>query len=358
MSGMRTPDYLAQKTVPRKVLTTIMAIFLGVSLSLSVITLVLKQTVLNFDLNMQIISDQKIDQKIAVILPGVIFEQLTGNAAPAVSALLADPSTGIAVSLIPPDWVNFTLQQAVRSAIFTLESGSASFSFKIDLTPIKQQIANTSSSISARVIDQMPTCTADQLLSFAGSAISGTASNLPFCKPGEPFTQLVAPIVSNWIAGLGSQIPSSLDIPVVNMTAADQKTPIVRVVRLVQGIMPYRKASAAVSLILFLAILGINWKNLPHGLRWIGITFLISAACLLVTLGAAAEFSSSVKFISDGANPMMAELSQMGSSYLNALMLSIKGMMIKITALFVVCGVVLLLITRKDRFIWQDQSRR
>jgi hypothetical protein len=335
-------------------LTVVLAILMGLCITLAAATLVIKQTLLNYDLHMQMIQNQQIDQQLAEILPGFLLEQLTGNAAPTIADILADPANGFATELIPANWTKEMLQLSVRSFIDGIESGKLDFALKLNLRPIKQQITNNAFSLTTAIINLMPDCTADQLLNFAKEAITGQSTTLPFCRPGEPFIRLMPGIVENWITGLVSQIPPEYDIPLISISDTASQSPLVRALRVIQAVMPYRVVFLAASLILLVILLGVNRNSLAAGIRWVGLSFLIASFLLVILMALSKFVTGNLAVPGTGSSTVDTQVSQMAIEYVDALLVKLMTMLIKGAGSLCGGGLLLLMLTRRGRFTWQD----
>ena len=327
----------------------IIAVLLAIVIFLGVVGLISRQTLLNQQYNQQIIQNQHIDQRISEILPELLLKNsIPGNIYPAISTLLLDPAKGITTKLIPTVWVDGLAKSVVVDFIDFMKSNQETFTISLGMSDFKNEISSQSAELTNLVIGLMPACTADQMLTIAKDALTGGTSNLPFCKPADPFSKLLTPFVKGGISALISRIPLEIKFDVFTFNSGNVPPALVtgiKFIRFLEGLMKY-----VVPFVILLVII-LFWvyrKAMLTAFQRIGISFLITGAGLL-TFAAVLHFSGMSSTLLGNALNTSAEISSIAADYIDAMSVGVAIMAVKISLLMFAGGAVLVFAARRGK---------
>ena len=331
-----------------KWLVSITSVFLGVMIAFVLLGLVLHQTLLNISFHQELFAEEQMTEKVSALAPELLINALLPDStSPAsTSSMMREALNGIDRELIPANWVNAVLIGGTSDFITFLQSREDVFSLHLDLRPIKQQLIDQAPQITGMVVSVMPQCTAAQLLSFAEGSISGNSKNLPFCKPAEPFTSLIKPVIAASIVGIVSQIPGTYSFWALNLSSGQTSAALLNVIHGIRWIVAITPALAIFCLVLLVALFWGLRRSFFEAIRQMGTANEIAGLCLFLAGGLLFFFSKHPDWMT-GDLPAPGTLADLALGHFDLVLRRADQMLIAMGLVFTIAGVILRLVMRK-----------
>ena len=201
-----------------RVLTFLLAILLTLALILTLLAISFERTLFSESFFNNILIEQHVENQI----PGLLTETLlkaanSGDATSKLFGLLTQEQiSNFSNEIVPPTYVQDQTNQLLDSLFNFINLKSSTLVLKLDLTPIKNNLQGQAGLTAVnQLLYSMPTCTQEQILAFVQISLqqkSLTISNLPKCKPPEPYISLLMPVFSTTLHQLSAAIPSEVSI--------------------------------------------------------------------------------------------------------------------------------------------------
>ena len=334
---------------PGKWLVSITSILLGVTMAFAMVGLVLHQTLLNLAFHQELFAEEQMTEKVSALVPDLLINALLPDSTtPAViSSMIRDALYGIDMQLIPTSWVNAVLIGGTSNFITFMQSKEDVLSLQLDLRPIKQKLLDQTPQIADTVVSIMPQCTAAQLLSFAEESISGNSKTLPFCKPAEPFTSLIKPVVTASILGMISQMPGTYSFGVLNLSSGQTSAALLNVVNGIRRIAAFTPAAAILCLVLLVGLFWQLHRSFRESIRQLGTANEISGLCLLLAGGFLFFFSMHPEWIA-GDLPAPGTLGDLAWGHFDLVLRRADQMIFAMGLVLIIAGVIFRLVIRKS----------
>jgi hypothetical protein len=232
-----------------KVMATLFAFLLTISLILLIPSIALTRTLFNADYYKNIIAKQNIYDQV----PQLLIEQMKQNitdyfqidsANNPITQLNSEQLSQLINPVLPQDYFKTQIENNINSFFDFFNLQTPELKLEIDLQPIKSNLSSEAGQIALmNLINSLPDCSEEQIQKFILAQMQSqqTSVEFPICKPPEMFIKVAQPILFSSLQQFAEAMPNKLSFVNLEQTADLQNLTSswqFQIYKYIRGIMP------------------------------------------------------------------------------------------------------------------------